>query len=108
MDMTIEIRSKEEYEEIINNSNLVLVYFSLSVWNVCHDIFPKVLEIARKHSINIARIDINKVKIVAGQSLIFTVPTILIMKESKEILRESRFIDFNNIDRVLQIVSEWW
>ncbi len=31
MDMTIEIKSKEEYEEIINNSNLVLVYFSLSV-----------------------------------------------------------------------------
>ena len=30
MDMTIEIKSKEEYEEIINNSNLVLVYFSLS------------------------------------------------------------------------------
>jgi len=38
-----------------------------------------------------------------GQQLIFTVPTIVIFSGGKEILRESRFIDFEKIDRLLQI-----
>lgn len=40
---------------------------------------------------------------VSGQFLVFSVPTILIMHEGREILRESRFIDFNKISRILQL-----
>lgn len=73
---------------------------------MCHDLFPKVLDIANIYGINILKIDINKIKLVAGQHLVFTVPTVLIMKEAKEILRESRFIDFQNLERVLAIITE--
>lgn len=73
---------------------------------MCHDVFPKVLDIANIYGINILKIDINNVKLVAGQHLVFTVPTVLVVKEAKEILRESRFINFQNLERVLSIVSD--
>ncbi len=68
--------------------------------------FPKALEIANQYNLSVIKIDINEVKQVAGQNLVFTVPTILLIKEGKEILRESRFIDFQNLERVLGIVME--
>lgn len=40
-----------------------------------------------------------------GQHLIFTVPTIVIYSEEKELLRESRFVNFSNIERLLSLYS---
>jgi thiol-disulfide isomerase/thioredoxin len=37
----------------------------------------------------------------SGQHLVFTVPTVLIFYQQKEILRESRFIQFQKIHRLL-------
>ena len=51
-------------------------------------------------------IDINEQKEIAGQNLIFTVPTIVIMNEGKEIFKESRFIDFNKIERTLGLLVD--
>ena len=37
-----------------------------------------------------------------GEHVIFSVPTVLIFNEGKEILRESRFIDISKINRLLE------
>jgi thioredoxin-like negative regulator of GroEL len=42
----------------------------------------------------------------SGQHLVFSVPTILFFSEGKEVLRESRFVDFNKVERTLSIFSE--
>jgi hypothetical protein len=43
------------------------------------------------------------VEMFQGQQLVFTVPTILVFSEGKEILRESRFIDFEKIKRLFDL-----
>lgn len=46
---------------------------------------------------------LEEIPLFQGQHLVFTVPTILVFSEGKEILRESRFIDFNKIQRLFDI-----
>lgn len=53
----------------------------------------------------IIKIDAEKFADIAGQHLIFTVPSILIFFEGKEVLRESRFIDFAKLDRMLNLLQ---
>lgn len=67
---------------------------------------PKVLDIAKKYQCRIVSVDVEDLKSVSGQYLVFTVPTILVIHEGKEILRESRFIDFQNLERRLSRMAE--
>ena len=43
------------------------------------------------------------VEIFQGQQLVFTVPTIIVYSDGKEILRESRFIDFDKLKRLFNL-----
>ncbi len=41
-----------------------------------------------------------------GNHLVFTVPTVLIFSHNKELLRESRFINLNKIERIIKLNFE--
>lgn len=99
------IKTKEQFQDLIDSNNTILIHFELAGWNVCHDVYPRVLDIVNSFGIPIGTIDINEVKEVAGQNLVFTIPTILVFNEGKEVLRESRFIDFENIKRILSLLK---
>lgn len=43
------------------------------------------------------------VEMFQGQQLVFTVPTIIVYSDGKEILRESRFIDFDKLKRLFNL-----
>lgn len=43
------------------------------------------------------------VEMFQGQQLVFTVPTIIVYSNGKEILRESRFIDFDKLKRLFNL-----
>lgn len=64
------------------------------------------LEIVKDFPVDVFQIDSDQNKEIIGQYLVFAVPTILIFHESKEVLRESRFIDFQRIKRLLEIFYE--
>jgi len=49
---------------------------------------------------------LDDVSLFQGQHLVFTVPTILVFSQGREILRESRFIDFEKIKRLFDIYLE--
>lgn len=99
------IQSKEQYEELISKQNPVMLYFSSENCNVCHAVLPKVLELVEEYPVEVAQIKVDKLPEIAGQSLVFTVPTILIMYEGREVLRESRFIDFAKLERTLSLLQ---
>ena len=40
-----------------------------------------------------------------GEYLIFSVPTVLIFSEGKELLRQSRYFDYAKIDRLIEMFS---
>jgi len=54
-------------------------------------------------SIPAFEIYLEDVELFQGQHLVFTVPTIIVFSNEKEILRESRFIDFSKIERLFSL-----
>ncbi|MEL1134291.1 thioredoxin family protein [Desulfitobacterium sp. THU1] len=100
------LQNQQHLEQLLKVKKLNLLYFSSSSCNVCHVFMPKVLKLANEYNIPVVEIDIEKHREVAGQTLVFTVPTLLVMHEGKEILRESRFIDLQNVARLVEQVIE--
>ncbi|MBN2696139.1 MAG: thioredoxin family protein [Bacilli bacterium] len=49
-------------------------------------------------------VPLERIPLFQGQQLIFTVPTILLFHSGKEVLRESRFIDYQRIQNMLDLL----
>jgi thiol-disulfide isomerase/thioredoxin len=108
MDM---IDSKEAIEQLINNNEVVLVYFGSNNCNVCDAIKPKVNELLKDYpKIKSAQVDVEKSLEISAVYNIFTIPVILVYIEGKEIIREARHIslqDLNSkIDRYYNMLFE--
>ncbi|KLU62163.1 Low specificity L-threonine aldolase [Peptococcaceae bacterium CEB3] len=102
----ISIGSEEQLEQFMAQGETAVLYFSSEGCNVCQAVFPKLTNLIHPRLIRTAKINIDEHPEIAGQLLVFTVPTVLIMYEGKEILRESRFIDFQRVKRTLNFLEE--
>lgn len=56
-----------------------------------------------KYNLKIHEVYIDDLPEFRGEHLVFTVPTVLIFSNGKEMLRESRFIDLNKIERIIKL-----
>lgn len=99
------IKSKEHLEQLMAEEKLIILYFSSEECDVCRVVLPKLMNLVEIYPLKVAKIYTDKQPEIAGQSLIFTVPTVLIVYEGREILRESRFIDFLKIERTLNLLA---
>lgn len=84
----------------------LLVHFSSPTCSVCHSTLPQLMQVAQDHQVPVVDINIDTHPEVAAQRLVFTVPTILVLADGKEMLRESRFIGYDRIDRLLGLMAE--
>lgn len=100
------IQNNEQLNQLLQEQKTSILYFSSPDCNVCHALLPKVLKVAQVYKILVGQINTQEFKEGAGQLLVFTVPTLLVMCEGREILRESRFIDLQNTARILESVTE--
>lgn len=100
------IDSRQQLDELLAQQETAILYFSTEQCTVCQSVFPKLMEVVEEYHFPVYKIPADEVKDIAGQHLVFTVPTILVVQEGKELLRESRFIDFENIDRILSLLQE--
>lgn len=73
---------------------------------MCASVFPQLENVVDKYDIKIVKVDVDSQRELAGQFLAFVMPTILIINQGKEALREARFIDFEKIDRTLDILFQ--
>ncbi len=95
------IKDYKEFQQLIEHS-LVCVLATTHTCRVCQPIEIKLLEVMEAYpSVPVYKVFLEDVQEFQGQQLIFTVPTIVFYSELKEILRESRFIDFEKIERLL-------
>ncbi len=62
---------------------------------------PRLVDLAVKYSIPYRLIDTEDELEFASQLLVFTVPTVLLMMDGREIRRESRFIDFAGLEKTV-------
>lgn len=92
-----------EFEQAVAKS-IAVVIAKTTDCAVCRPIGKRLESIMLDYpTIPFYEIDIQTVDFFRGQHLVFTVPTILIFSEGHEILRESRFIDFAKVTRLLEI-----
>ena len=102
------LNSIEDIKDFIKENMFVMVYFSSDGCNVCENILPRLEEILKKHSkVMSAHIEVQNLPSVASVFSVFTIPTIIIFLEGKEILRQARFINFLELEEKIQRFSEF-
>lgn len=74
--------------------------------SVCQTIVPFIQErVPAFDQFNLVEIYMDDYDRLKGRLMIFTVPTVLIYHQGKEILRESRFINTDKINRLIAMIT---
>ncbi len=98
----------ENYKDVdkIINKDLVMVIAKTHTCSSCQTI-ASMLENNLKHyyQIEIYSIYVDDIDKFRGEFLIFSVPTVLIFNKGKEILRESRYMNYAKIDRLIEMFN---
>lgn len=89
----------------IKKNKLVVLVGSTKACGVCVAVKPRLKVILNKYK-GVEEIDVyvDDLEAAAGEFMIFTVPTIILFVEGKEVHRESRIIDFQKLEFE---VSRW-
>lgn len=95
-----------DYKEIekVLKKDFVMVIAKSHTCTACKTI----LDLMENYIPNLDEIEIHNVYIddldkFRGEHLIFSVPTVLIFSEGKELLRESRYINYDKITRLIDL-----
>ncbi|MGD7044388.1 thioredoxin family protein [Jeotgalibacillus proteolyticus] len=106
MRQAIKLTSFQEAEAAIAGENVLLMYLSKENCSVCHALLPKVQGVMDTFpDIKFYHADVGKVKEIAGQFSIFTVPVLLLYAEGREVLREARFIRIEELTEKLETIN---
>ena len=100
----ITLESTEEIKDYISRNSAVLLYFSTQNCNVCKVLKPKLIDFFNSDFplVNMGFVNVDELPDAAAQNNIFSVPTILIYFDGKEMLRKSRNINFQQLHNELQ------
>ena len=101
-----DIGSYENLIQLREREENLIIYFGTDAWSICGAVFPQLEDLVKEYNIKIVKVDVDSQRELPGQFLAFVMPTILILSGEKEILRESRFIDFGRIDRTLGLLLD--
>lgn len=97
------IKTDETFQTFIKQP-LAVIHAKTKQCNVCISVGSQLETLGEKYpSVPFAQIYLEDLPVFQGQHLIFTVPTVVIFSKGKEILRESRFIDFKRIERLFAL-----
>ncbi len=105
------VDSNEVLEKLIEDNEMVLVYFGGENCGVCRAMKPKVEEILKNYpKVKGVQVEVEKSLQVSVKYNIFTIPGILLFIDGKETIREARnisIIDLNSkISRYYKLFFE--
>ena len=101
-----ELKNIKEVNEVISKE-LVMVIAKTHTCTICNTILNTMehnipnLDKIEKYNIYVDDVDEFR-----GQHTIFSVPTVLIFSEGKELLRESRYINYSKIQRLIELYND--
>lgn len=102
-----ELKSYEEIQSVIENNNLFLLYAAGRNCGVCQADSPRIKVLADKYGIETFAFFIEDVPMASGQLSIYTAPTVMIYYSGSEYHRQSRIIDFRELEhRISQLVEK--
>ena len=98
------IKSLDEFSNILNENDAVLVYFSHEQCNVCKVLKPKVTELldSKFPLMKMYYADTVVHPEISAQYSIFAVPTILVFFAGRESFRRSRNIGINELQELIE------
>lgn len=96
-------RSSEQHFQTIRSTDALVAYFSTPECNVCKVLRPKVEQMVAGHEgIDFHYIDSARHPDVAGQHVVFAVPTIILFMNGREMRRFSRNLSLDDLERSLK------
>lgn len=99
-----EIKSLEEFNQVLEDNDAVLGYFSNETCNVCKVLKPQIYEMIQKNypKIKSVYIDISEIPEISAQNSVFTIPTIVVYLAGKETFRKSRHIGVDELKNLIE------
>jgi len=92
------VDSKEAIDRLIDENDMVLIYFGSDTCSVCVDMKPKVEKILERYpKIKAVEVEIDKSVKLSTNYNIFTIPAILLFIDGKESIREARHISMEDL-----------
>jgi len=102
------LNSIDAIKEFIKENKFVMIYFSGVGCNVCRDISPRIQEMIKKYpNIVMGEVEVENLPSVASVFSVFTIPTLIIFFQEKEIIRQGRYINFIELEEKIQRFSEF-
>jgi thioredoxin-like negative regulator of GroEL len=100
-----------ELNAVLEAKPLTLLYFSTPSCNVCKVLRPKVEQLLEEHAPwHFQYVNTEEAMELAGQHLIFAVPTLVLMADGREITRLSRHFGMHELEtpvrRYAQLFNE--
>lgn len=72
---------------------------------VCGPVEKRVMEMYENGPWSIGRVYIEDVPLFRGEYTVFTVPTVIVFNEGREVFRSSRFVDFEGLLRITSMID---
>lgn len=99
----IVLKTYEEIKETINK-DFVMILAKSHTCTACNSILGMLEQnIPNLSEIELYSVFIDDLEQFRGDHLIFSVPTVLIFSDGKELLRESRYINYDKITRLINL-----
>ena len=105
------LTSRIDIERTIADNCLCLFYIKAPDCGVCNVMLDKVARLADQFpSLTSFYTDITEEPLIAGQFLVYSGPTVLLLMDGKEVYRASQFIDLEelqyNINRYIELIAQ--
>ena len=93
------LKNIKDIEQTIADNRLCLFYIKAPDCGVCNVMLDKVVRLADQFpSLNSFYTDITEEPLIAGQFLVYSGPTVLLLLDGKEVYRGAQFIDLEEFD----------
>ena len=95
-----DVKTNEELYKLINENEMLLVYFGSSSCGVCHAMKPKIDRLLEKYpEIRGARIETSSSVELSASYSVFIVPVIILFIQGKETIKKARIIDMEVLEQ---------
>lgn len=99
------IKNYNQVKTVISENTSVIIAKTQGC-NVCMPVTQRLIEMMNDYpTIPLFEVYIEDVPEFRGQHLVFTVPTIIVFFDGKEVHRESRFINWDQLDSLLSKIK---
>ncbi|AFK87397.1 MULTISPECIES: thioredoxin family protein [Thermoanaerobacterium] len=93
----------DEIKKFVDSEEMALLYFSTNDCGICTTLLPKLEAMLLNYDkISSCHVSIDELPAASSEFSVFTVPTVLLFAEGKEVIREARFISMDILEEKIQ------